>query len=206
MESTAENQRRFVESLAAASSDHAKTEDPLVAKLIVRTSSDGASCLTADKPDFEIGHRVRVHGLLSAAHYNGKVGVISTAVDLHSGRYGVTLECGSGRLHIKSSNFSTYSLASPATINPSPPLTTATIKLSPGTLHVVTLKASPEALVETLPYIPPQLGAASPSLPLQLCQPITPFSVTSRSLPSSIDTSRSIYLYEGTSFCLAGLN
>ena len=44
---------------------------------------------------FDLGSRVRVVGLVQAAHHNGKLGVVVASVDSRTGRLGVELEDGS---------------------------------------------------------------------------------------------------------------
>jgi len=52
--------------------------------------------MAAPEPaQFDLGCRVRVMGLVQAAHHNGKMGVVITPLDLQTGRIGVELEDGS---------------------------------------------------------------------------------------------------------------
>jgi hypothetical protein len=51
---------------------------------------------TAESTEFDVGCRVRVVGLVQAAHHNGKTGVVIASLDTQTGRIGVKLEDGAG--------------------------------------------------------------------------------------------------------------
>jgi hypothetical protein len=49
---------------------------------------------SAESTEFDLGCRVRVAGLVQAAHHNGKTGVVIASSDTQTGRIGVELEDG----------------------------------------------------------------------------------------------------------------
>jgi WD40 repeat protein len=53
-----------------------------------------AAAASAESAEFDVGCRVRVVGLVQAAHHNGKTGVVISSSDTQTGRIGVELEDG----------------------------------------------------------------------------------------------------------------
>ena len=58
---------------------------------------------SAETTEFDLGCRVRVVGLVQAAHHNGKTGVVVASLDTQTGRIGVELEDGA-KVRIKPCN------------------------------------------------------------------------------------------------------
>ena len=58
---------------------------------------------SAETTEFDLGCRVRVVGLVQAAHHNGKTGVVVASLDTETGRIGVELEDGA-KVRIKPGN------------------------------------------------------------------------------------------------------
>ena len=73
------------------------------AQILKSSFDEGPKALIVEA--FKKGHKVKIHGLVSASQHNGKIGTVITEIDEASGRHQVKLSDGA-ILKIKPANIS----------------------------------------------------------------------------------------------------